>query len=369
MGVVARLRRRPGPAARSAGRLLDLAFPAACAGCGREGTPLCAACGRALAARAGAPAGVPLGMPSDVPLPLVQLEWCAPYGGLVRDALHALKYARRAAAGRRRSARRWPRAGARRRSAATCSSPCRSTPRGARARGYDQAELLARAAAAALGLPGAARAPARARDGAPVRAGPRRRAANVAAAFVVARASAAARRRPLGRARRRRRDDRRDAGRLRRGAPGRRGGRRLGADGRARGVTATAVDRGRPAGRADGPRDRAARPSELAPVPAYTRPDRAAAGRRVPRTGRPARTLEVSREDDRQGQEHRRPGRRAAVRRAEDRDAWSASSTTGPTRSSSSPSSSTGAPTTRGSRTSRSSSTARRSAGGRTRST
>ena len=46
--------------------------------------------------------------------------------------------------------------------------------------------------------------------------------------------------------------------------------------------------------------------------------DRAAVGRRVPRTGRPARTLEVSREDDRQGQEHGRPGRRAAVRRAED---------------------------------------------------
>jgi predicted amidophosphoribosyltransferase len=28
-----------------------------------------------------------------VPLPLLQLDWCAPYAGVVRSALHALKYA------------------------------------------------------------------------------------------------------------------------------------------------------------------------------------------------------------------------------------------------------------------------------------
>jgi predicted amidophosphoribosyltransferase len=36
---------------------------------------------------------VPLGLPSTVPLPLLQLEWCAPFAGVVRRALHALKYA------------------------------------------------------------------------------------------------------------------------------------------------------------------------------------------------------------------------------------------------------------------------------------
>ena len=104
------------------------------------------------------------------------------------------------------------------------------------ARGYDQAELLARAAAAALGVPVRSRAPARARDGAPVRAGPgssgRQRRGRVRG-----RSRASGRRgRPLAGARRRRRDDGRDAGRLRRGAPGRRGGRGLGPDDRAGGV-------------------------------------------------------------------------------------------------------------------------------------
>ena len=75
------------------GRLLDLAFPAACAGCRAEGAVLCAVCLPALYARQGAPPGVPLGLPSAVPLPLLQLEWCAPYAGVVRSALHALKYA------------------------------------------------------------------------------------------------------------------------------------------------------------------------------------------------------------------------------------------------------------------------------------
>ena len=166
------------------GRLLDLAFPATCAGCGREGTPICETCGRALAARAGEPAGVPLGMPSDVPLPLVQLEWCAPYGGVVRSALHALKYA-----GEQRLARplgtaaaaRWREAGIG--GDLLVHVPVHAARRAAR--GYDQAELLARAAAGALGLPAA---PALRRERATVpqfELGRDRRAANVAAAFAV----------------------------------------------------------------------------------------------------------------------------------------------------------------------------------------
>ena len=38
------------------------------------------------------PAGVPIGLPGDLPVPLLQLEWCAPFHGLARAALHAIKY-------------------------------------------------------------------------------------------------------------------------------------------------------------------------------------------------------------------------------------------------------------------------------------
>ena len=74
------------------GRLLDLALPARCTGCEREGAPICPACLPALDARLGLPAGTPIGLPADVPQPLLQVEWCAPFGGLVRRALHELKY-------------------------------------------------------------------------------------------------------------------------------------------------------------------------------------------------------------------------------------------------------------------------------------
>jgi ComF family protein len=173
------------------GRLLDLAFPATCAGCGREGTPLCEECGRGFAARAGTPAGTLLGMPSDVPLPLVQLEWCCPYGGVSRAALHALKYA-----GERRLARPLGAAAAARwREVAIGGDmlvhvPVHATRRATR--GYDQAELLALAAAEALGLPAVA---ALRRERATVPQfdlGRDRRAANVAAAFAVTPAGTAA---------------------------------------------------------------------------------------------------------------------------------------------------------------------------------
>jgi ComF family protein len=182
MGRIARLR-LPGPGTIT-GRLLDLALPAVCIGCGREGTALCGPCGGALAVREGFPAGIFVGMPSDVPLPLVQMEWCAPYGGLVRDALHAFKYR-----GEQRlagplgvaAAARW-------REAAIGGDILVHVPvhPGRRAaRGYDQAELLSRAAAAALSRP-AVPALRRARATAPqYELGRDRRAANVAAAFAV----------------------------------------------------------------------------------------------------------------------------------------------------------------------------------------
>ena len=133
-------------------RILDLALPARCPGCGREGPPICADCLPLLDARLDLPAGIPIGLPSDVPPPLLQLEWCAPFSGLVRRSLHELKYA-----GEKRLAiplggaiaRRWRRAGA----GGDVIVPVPVHADRARRRGYDQAELIARAAAAELSLP------------------------------------------------------------------------------------------------------------------------------------------------------------------------------------------------------------------------
>src|SRR5215210_8782394 len=97
------------------GRLLDLALPARCVGCEREGPPVCGACLPALDARLELPAGTPIGLPADIPAPLLQIEWCAPFGGLVRRALHELKYAgetRLALPLGAAIARRWRRVGA-----------------------------------------------------------------------------------------------------------------------------------------------------------------------------------------------------------------------------------------------------------------
>jgi ComF family protein len=136
-------------------RVLDLALPARCPGCGAEGPPICAACLPALDARLELPAGIAIGLPSDVPPPLLQLEWCAPFTGLIRNALHELKYAgekRLAAPLGEAIARRWRRAGA----GGDLLVPVPVHADRARARGYDQAELIARAAALELGLPCAA---------------------------------------------------------------------------------------------------------------------------------------------------------------------------------------------------------------------
>ena len=141
------------PAATSIpNRLLDLAFPARCPGCGREGAPICAACLPALDARLDRPAGVPIGLPSDVPPTILQLDWCAPFGGLVRRALHQLKYGgetRLAVPLGAAIARRWARVAA----GGDVLVPVPVHADRARHRGYDQAELIARAAALDLGLP------------------------------------------------------------------------------------------------------------------------------------------------------------------------------------------------------------------------
>ncbi|MGZ8515469.1 MAG: ComF family protein, partial [Candidatus Limnocylindrales bacterium] len=168
----------------AATRALDVALPARCSGCGREGEPLCPVCARALDARLDLPGGTPIGMPVDLPAPLLQLEWCAPYAGPVRAALHDLKYS-----GERRLARplgcaiarRWRRVG----EGATLIVPVPVHAERERRRGYDQAALLAAAAAAELGLPFVRALERERATTAQFELGRDERAANVAGAFRV----------------------------------------------------------------------------------------------------------------------------------------------------------------------------------------
>jgi len=137
---------------RLASTALDLALPAVCSGCGREGAALCAACLPALDARCALPGGTPIGLPADIPAPLLQLEWCASFSGPVRHALHDLKYK-----GERRLAeplgaalaRRWTRVG----TGTEVVVPVPVHAERERQRGYDQAALIAAVTARELGLP------------------------------------------------------------------------------------------------------------------------------------------------------------------------------------------------------------------------
>ena len=168
---------------RATSHALDAALPAACVGCGREGPPLCEACVPALDRRLEAPAGVPIGLPGDLPAPLLQLDWCAPFSGTVRSALHAIKYGgeqRLAEPLGAAIARRWARVGVG--TDVVAHVPVHAAR--ARTRGYDQAQLIARAAARHLGL---AYAPLLTRERATIAQfdlDRGDRAANVAGAFV-----------------------------------------------------------------------------------------------------------------------------------------------------------------------------------------
>jgi ComF family protein len=169
---------------RPVGRLLDLALPAACAGCGSEGSALCRMCLPAVRSRAAVQPGTPLGLGEGPPHPLLQLEWCSPFAGTTRRALHALKYAgeqRLAVPLGEAVAERWRQAG----TAGDVLVPVPVHAKRRRERGYDQAVLIARAAAGQLGMP-CLEALARARATAPQYLLDRRhRAANMAGAFVV----------------------------------------------------------------------------------------------------------------------------------------------------------------------------------------
>jgi ComF family protein len=165
--------------------LLDIALPPSCAGCSDEGEPLCPKCRRALDVRLALPAGVPIGLPAAMPMPLAQLEWCAPFSGAVRMALHQLKYA-----GERRLtaplaaavAARWRVAGA----GGELLVPVPVHTERARRRGYDQAVLLAAEVSRHLQMPWLA-ALERQRNTAPqFDLGRRARRTNVAGAFAPA---------------------------------------------------------------------------------------------------------------------------------------------------------------------------------------
>jgi ComF family protein len=168
----------------TAASMLDVALPPACAGCGEEGLALCPRCRRGLDARLPLPAGVPMGLPSGLPMLIAQLEWCAPFSGPVRAALHGLKYA-----GERRLteplaaavAARWRAGGA----GGELLVPVPVHAERARRRGYDQAVLLTVEISRRLSMPWLP-ALERTRNTSPqFDLGRRARRANVAGAFAV----------------------------------------------------------------------------------------------------------------------------------------------------------------------------------------
>ena len=165
-------------------RLLDVLMPPVCPSCGREGAAPCVDCHARLGRRLEEPAGLPLGLAGSQPAGLVQLEWCAPYGGPARAALHALKYdgeQRLALPLGRLMAARWRRAGAG--GELIVPVPVHAARR--RDRGFDQAELLARVISRELGLPLVAALERRASTAAQHALGRGARQANVGRVFAV----------------------------------------------------------------------------------------------------------------------------------------------------------------------------------------
>jgi ComF family protein len=165
-------------------RLLDVVLPPACPGCGREGEAICGSCRTLLIRRLAEPPGAPLGLPASQPAGIAQLEWCASFSGPARAAIHALKYdgeQRLAAPLGRLMGERWRRAGI----GGDVLVPVPVHAERRRQRGFDQAELLARAVAAELRMPVVPVVHRAAATRAQHALGRRQRADNVGRAFVV----------------------------------------------------------------------------------------------------------------------------------------------------------------------------------------
>ncbi|MEA2676467.1 MAG: hypothetical protein QOJ81_608 [Chloroflexota bacterium] len=163
-------------------RLLDVLLPPACPSCGREGAAVCAKCLPFLARRRDEPAGVPLGLAASQPPGLVQLEWCCAYSGAARACLAALKYdgeLRLVEVLAEQMAARWARAGI----GGDVLVPVPVHAARLRQRGFDQAELLARAVGRLLNLPVATVLERATRTAAQHSLSRRARAANVGGAF------------------------------------------------------------------------------------------------------------------------------------------------------------------------------------------
>jgi predicted amidophosphoribosyltransferase len=135
----------------AADRALDFTMPATCVGCYREGTTLCRDCRMALGSRLGPSSNV-VAAHGELLAPLARLESCAPFAGITRRAIDRLS-----AAGERRLsgplgeaiATRWRTAG----SGGDVLVPVPDSSASVRARGYDEAVLLARVAGRRLRLP------------------------------------------------------------------------------------------------------------------------------------------------------------------------------------------------------------------------
>jgi ComF family protein len=146
---------------------------------------VCASCFAHMSRRLAEPAGVPIGLASNAPTGIVQLEWCAAFNGVARASIHALKYD-----GERRlvkplselMAARWRAAGI----GGDILVPVPVHAARRKQRGFDQAELLARAVATELGIPMRYALQRAAKTTAQHSLGRGARASNVAAAFGVA---------------------------------------------------------------------------------------------------------------------------------------------------------------------------------------
>jgi ComF family protein len=164
--------------------LLDALLPPACPGCGREGAAVCSNCVPHLARRRDEPAGAPLGLAVAQPPGLVQLEWCCAYSGPARACLHALKYdgeLRLVEPLAQQMAGRWQRAAI----GGDTLVPVPVHAAKLKQRGFDQAELLARAVGRVLELPVLTALERASKTAAQHALGRTARAANVGGAFAV----------------------------------------------------------------------------------------------------------------------------------------------------------------------------------------